>query len=50
MRRVTHDERRVAMLVEESPAVYRAIGEVLEDEADLVRPVLRLEPIVVLKG
>jgi tRNA-splicing ligase RtcB (3'-phosphate/5'-hydroxy nucleic acid ligase) len=29
---------------------YRDLGEVLEDEADLVRPLARLEPLVVLKG
>ncbi len=50
MRRVVHDERRARALVEEAPAAYRDIGEVLEDEDDLVRPVLRLEPVVVLKG
>lgn len=50
MRRVVVDQRRWASLVEEAPAAYRDITEVLEDEADLVRPVLRLEPIAVLKG
>ncbi len=50
MRRVVHDERRARALVEEAPAAYRDIGQVLEDEDDLVRPVLRLEPLVVLKG
>ena len=50
MRRVVHDEQREASLVEEAPAAYRDIGEVLEDESDLVKPLLRLEPLVVLKG
>ena len=50
MRRVVHDERRSASLVEEAPAAYRDIGEVLEDEEDLVTPLLRLEPMLVLKG
>ncbi len=50
MRRVVFDERRRMALVEEAPAAYRDIGEVLEDEADLVRPIIRLEPIAVLKG
>lgn len=50
MRRVVYDERRGRDLVEEAPAAYRDISEVLEDEADLVRPVLGLEPIAVLKG
>ncbi|RYE92767.1 MAG: RtcB family protein [Myxococcales bacterium] len=50
LRRVVIDERRLASLVEEAPSAYRDIGEVLEDEADLVRPRLRLEPLGVLKG
>lgn len=50
IRRVVHDERRARSLVEEAPSAYRDVQEVLEDEADLVRPVVRLEPMVVLKG
>jgi tRNA-splicing ligase RtcB len=50
MRRVVFDERRRDALVEEAPMAYRDIGEVLEDEEDLVRPVVRLEPIAVVKG
>jgi tRNA-splicing ligase RtcB (3'-phosphate/5'-hydroxy nucleic acid ligase) len=50
MRRVVHDERRARLLVEEAPFAYRDVREVLEDEADLVRPLVRLEPMVVLKG
>ena len=50
MRRVVFDQRRRASLVEEAPSAYRDIRDVLEDEADLVRPVVRLEPIAVLKG
>jgi len=50
MRRVVHDERRVSSLVEEAPAADQNIVEVLEDEADMVKPLLRLEPLVVLKG
>lgn len=50
LRRVVHDRRRAASLVEEAPAAYRDIVEVLEDEADLVTPLLRLEPLLVLKG
>ncbi len=50
MRRVVFDERKTRSLVEEGPTAYRDISEVLEDEADLVRPVLRLTPIAVLKG
>ncbi len=50
MRRVVYDERRRAALVEEAPEAYRDIQQVLRDEADLVRPALRLEPLAVLKG
>jgi tRNA-splicing ligase RtcB (3'-phosphate/5'-hydroxy nucleic acid ligase) len=50
MRRVVYDERRSRSLVEESPQAYRSIADVLEDESDLVTPVVRLEPIAVLKG
>jgi len=50
MRDVVYDLRRERHLVEEAPAAYRDIREVLEDERDLIRPVLRLEPIAVLKG
>jgi tRNA-splicing ligase RtcB (3'-phosphate/5'-hydroxy nucleic acid ligase) len=47
---VVFDRDRVDSLVEEAPDVYRPIRDVLEDEADLVEPVLRLEPLLVLKG
>lgn len=50
LRDVVFDRDRAESLVEEAPDVYRPIREVLEDEADLVEPVLRLEPLVVLKG
>jgi tRNA-splicing ligase RtcB len=50
MRRVVYDQRRERDLVEEAPAAYREIAEVLADEVDLVRPLTRLEPLVVLKG
>lgn len=50
LRRVVFDERRVRSLIEEAPAAYRDIGEVLEDERDLVVPRVRLEPIASLKG
>ncbi len=49
MRRVVFDQRKRG-LIEEAPAAYRDIGEVLEDESDLVVPRVRLEPIAVLKG
>lgn len=50
MRRVVFDTGRAASLVEEAPAAYRDIVEVLEDEEELVLPLLRLTPIAVLKG
>lgn len=37
-------------LVEEAPAAYRDIDEVLEDQADLVQKETRLRPLAVLKG
>ena len=50
MRRGVFERRRVRSLVEEAPAAYRDLREVLDDQEDLVTPVLRLEPLVVLKG
>jgi len=50
MRRVVYPEHLLRQLVEEAPAAYRDIGEVLEDQNDLVRRRVRLEPIAVLKG
>lgn len=49
MRRVVHPRDRPS-LIEEAPAAYRDIQEVLEDQADLVVRELRLEPLAVLKG
>ncbi|MBI5515616.1 MAG: RtcB family protein [Deltaproteobacteria bacterium] len=50
LRRVVYDPRKTRDLVEEAPGAYRDLREVLEDQADLVEPVLRLEPIAVVKG
>jgi tRNA-splicing ligase RtcB len=50
LRRVVYERGRLTSLVEEAPAAYRDITEVLEDEADLVTPLLRLTPLAVLKG
>lgn len=50
LRRVVFDHRKLRSLVEEAPSAYRDIREVLEDQADLVSPVLRMEPLGVLKG
>jgi tRNA-splicing ligase RtcB len=50
MRRVVYPEHLLRQLVEEAPAAYRDIVEVLEDQEELVRRRARLEPIAVLKG
>ena len=50
MRRVVYPEHLARNLVEEAPAAYRDICEVLDDQEDLVRRRIRLEPIAVLKG
>jgi tRNA-splicing ligase RtcB len=50
MRRVVYPERLSRHLVEEAPSAYRDVTEVLEDQEDLVRRRLRLEPVAVLKG
>jgi RNA-splicing ligase RtcB len=50
MRKVVYPEGLARHLVEEAPAAYRDIGVVLEDQTDLVRRRVRLEPIAVLKG
>jgi tRNA-splicing ligase RtcB len=50
MRRVVYPEHLLQHHVEEAPAAYRDIGEVLEEQKDLVQRRVRLEPIAVLKG
>jgi len=50
MRRVVYPEKIAKRLIEEAPAAYRDIGEVLDDQRDLVRRVKRVEPLAVLKG
>jgi tRNA-splicing ligase RtcB len=50
MRRIAYPEHLLRQLVEEAPAAYRDIGEVLDDQRDLVRRRVRLEPMAVLKG
>lgn len=49
LRGVVFDASR-SNLVEEAPTAYRDVMEVLDDEVELVERVLRLEPLVVLKG
>jgi tRNA-splicing ligase RtcB len=50
MKRVVYPEHLARDLVEEAPAAYRDVSDVLEDQEDLVTRVVRLEPIAVLKG
>ncbi|WP_394835451.1 RtcB family protein [Pendulispora rubella] len=50
MRHVVYPKNIERSLVEEAPAAYRDIGDVLRDQEDLIARVLRLEPIAVLKG
>jgi tRNA-splicing ligase RtcB len=50
MRRVVYPEHLLHQLVEEAPSAYRDIGQVLDDQRDLVRRRVRLEPMAVLKG
>jgi tRNA-splicing ligase RtcB len=50
MRGIVYPERLARHLVEEAPAAYRDVREVLADQSDLVRRRVRLEPIAVLKG
>ncbi len=50
MRRVVYPKHLSRSLVEESPAAYRDIADVLDAQQDLVTRVRRLEPIAVLKG
>jgi tRNA-splicing ligase RtcB len=50
MRRVVFPERIARQLVEEAPAAYRDVAEVLRAQEDLVRRRVRLEPIAVVKG
>jgi tRNA-splicing ligase RtcB len=50
MRRIVYPGHLVRQLVEEAPAAYRDVVQVLEDQEDLVRRRIRLEPVAVLKG
>ena len=50
MKRVVYPPGMETSLVTEAPSAYRDVRAVLDDEADLVTPILRLEPLAVLKG
>ncbi|HYF51348.1 MAG TPA: RtcB family protein [Planctomycetota bacterium] len=44
------DAQLTRALIEECPSAYKDIKEVLAQQADLVRPIQRLEPMAVVKG
>lgn len=50
MAHVAHPSRLGEALVEEAPAAYRDVRQVLHDQRDLVERETRLEPFLVLKG
>lgn len=50
MHRVAYPAHLGRSLVEEAPAAYRDVDEVLADQSDLVQRRIRLEPLAVLKG
>lgn len=50
MRRIVYDVGQLGPLVEEAPDAYRDVRVVLEDQAELIEPILRMEPLLVLKG
>ncbi|MBS2013335.1 MAG: RtcB family protein [Deltaproteobacteria bacterium] len=50
MRRIVWPSHLGRKLVEEAPAAYRDIAEVLEAQGDLVARIVRLVPLAVLKG
>ena len=49
MSHVVYPEQRGRALIEEAPAAYRDIVEVLDQQKDLVRRRRRLEPLAVLE-
>lgn len=50
MKHVVFPKHLARDLVEESPEAYKDIREILELQSDLVKPLLRLEPLAVIKG
>jgi tRNA-splicing ligase RtcB len=50
MGRVVFDRTRARDLVEESPDVYRDIRAVIDEQRELVAPLVRLEPLLSFKG
>ena len=50
MHGIVYPAHMARALVEEAPAAYRDIDEVLAEQVDLVRKRVRLQPVAVLKG
>ncbi|HEX9189584.1 MAG TPA: RtcB family protein [Vicinamibacteria bacterium] len=50
LRRVFYDHRRAASLREEAPSAYKEVDAVLRAQAELVRVVRRLRPVLSFKG
>jgi tRNA-splicing ligase RtcB len=50
LQNVTYDEAMVGAIVDEAPAAYRDIEAVMRAQRDLVNRILRLEPLLTLKG
>ena len=50
LRRVFYDHRRAASLREEAPSVYKDVDAVLRAQAELVRVVRRLRPLLSFRG
>ena len=48
--RVRHGFRKGQLDLSEAPGAYKDIEEVIANEADLVKPIVRLTPLAVLKG
>ena len=50
MQGVVYPESLGRSLVEEAPHVYRDLDEVMDEQRELVRPLRKLRPLLVLKG
>ncbi|MFO0556576.1 MAG: RtcB family protein [Polyangiales bacterium] len=50
MGKVVFDRARARSLVEEAPQVYRDVRAVIDEQRELVAPVLRIEPVLSFKG
>ena len=48
--RIRRGKAKGQLDLSEAPGAYKDIEEVIANEADLVRPIVRLTPLAVLKG